>query len=325
MTKHETIRAILKECPSLGDGDHDEELMDKLRQKTGKTYARPLDDARWARKTLAVLMCINECRKRLPGTIRAEIDRRTPSALKDADNGNRSRLEALRDEVVAKRALLKTVLFALALALAMPIGAQTLDYATLCGATEGTGDNNDFCTLWAQRNYQGMRNALTISIRTARAAENRNRFYFDHKQGAERGAFIQLKRPWMGDDWKVVRQEWHPSPFRGTSGLSEINFAVFNIDRGLEVEVVLSESLTIHTEAGLDADAEGRMPNPAFAGSIYQDGYAVEVGYDFLAIGRAYSLRGNFPSDFVRRIVECKLDEYGWEIGEVEVRPDCEG
>ena len=35
---------------------------------------------------------------------------------------------------------MKTVLFALALA--MPIGAQTLDYATLCGATEGTGDNN---------------------------------------------------------------------------------------------------------------------------------------------------------------------------------------
>ena len=61
--------------------------------------------------------------------------------------------------------MMKTVLFALALALAMPIGAQTLDYATLCGATEGTGDNNDFCTLWAQRNYQGMRNALSISIR----------------------------------------------------------------------------------------------------------------------------------------------------------------
>ena len=61
---------------------------------------------------------------------------------------------------------------ALALALAMPIGAQTLDYAMLCGATEGTGDNNDFCTLWAQQNYQGMRNALTISIRTARTAES---------------------------------------------------------------------------------------------------------------------------------------------------------
>ena len=254
MTKHETIRAIIKECPSLGDGNHDEELMDKLREKTGKIYARPLADARWARKTLAILMCIKECRKKLPGTIRAEIDRRTPSALKDADDGNRSRLEALRDEVVAKRALLRTVLFALALALAMPIGAQTLDYATLCGATEGTGDNNDFCTLWAQRNYQGMRNALTISIRTARAAENRNRFYFDHKQGTERGAFIQLKRPWMGDDWKVVRQEWYPSFNRLSgllNGLRQINFAVFNIDRGLAVDVQLSESFTIHPEVGL--------------------------------------------------------------------------
>ena len=99
---------------------------------------------------------------------------------------------------------MKTVLFALTLALAMPIGAQEpMTYARLCGATEGTGDNNDFCALWAQNNWQGMRNALSISIRTARAAENRNRFYFDHKRGAERGAFIQLKRPWMDDDWQV--------------------------------------------------------------------------------------------------------------------------
>ena len=269
-------------------------------------------------------MCIKECRKRLPGTIRAEIDRRTPSALKDADDGNRSRLEALRDEVVAKRALLRTVLFALALALAMPIGAQTLDYATLCGATEGTGDNNDFCTLWAQRNYQGMRNALTISIRTARAAENRNRFYFDHKQGTERGAFIQLKRPWMGDDWKVVRQEWYPSFNRLSgllNGLRQINFAVFNIDRGLAVDVQLSESFTIHPEVGLG--------DPDFTGRIYDEVVyrGVSIGEDFRTQGERfrYGLSGNLRSDFVRRIVECKLDEYGWEIGEVEVRPDCEG
>ena len=42
---------------------------------------------------------------------------------------------------------MKTFLFALAVTLAMPIGAQTLDYGTLCGATEGTGDNDDFCHL----------------------------------------------------------------------------------------------------------------------------------------------------------------------------------
>ena len=58
-------------------------------------------------------------------------------------------------------------------------------------------DNNDFCTVWAQRNHQRMRNALSIAIRTARASENHNRYYFDHKRGAERGAFIQLRRPWM--------------------------------------------------------------------------------------------------------------------------------
>ena len=110
---------------------------------------------------------------------------------------------------------MKTVLFALALALAMPIGAQEpMTYARLCGATEGTGDSNDFCALWAQNNWQGMRNALSISIRTARAAENRNRYYFDHKRGAERGAFIQLKRPWMdeaalfgdGGRWEIRQQ-----------------------------------------------------------------------------------------------------------------------
>ena len=30
------------------------------------------------------------------------------------------------------------------LAAAIPAAGQTLDYRTLCGATEGTGDNNDF-------------------------------------------------------------------------------------------------------------------------------------------------------------------------------------
>ena len=105
---------------------------------------------------------------------------------------------------------MKTVLFALALALAMPIGAQQpMTYARLCGATEGTGDNNDFCAIWAQNNWQGMRNALSVAIRQGRAQENRNRFYFDHKRGSERGAFIQLKRPWMGADWRVLQdRDW---------------------------------------------------------------------------------------------------------------------
>ena len=46
MTRHETIRAILDEHPSLGDGSHDVELMDRLRERwsppgkeTDNTYA----------------------------------------------------------------------------------------------------------------------------------------------------------------------------------------------------------------------------------------------------------------------------------------------
>ena len=107
---------------------------------------------------------------------------------------------------------MRTMFFAVALALAaaMPAGAQEpMTYARLCGATDGSGDNNDFCALWGQNNWQGMRNTLSVAIRTGRAAENRNRFYFDHKRGAERGAFIQLKRPWMGTDWRVLQdRDW---------------------------------------------------------------------------------------------------------------------
>ena len=54
-----------------------------------------------------------------------------------------------------------TLLVAFALAAAIPTAAQTLDYGTLRGATDGTGDHNDLFTL----------------------PENGNRFYFDHKRG----------------------------------------------------------------------------------------------------------------------------------------------
>ena len=91
---------------------------------------------------------------------------------------------------------MKTVLFAgtLALGLAMPIGAQEpMTYARLCGATEDTGDNNDFRALWSQNNWQRMRNALSMSIRTARAAENRNRYYFDDQRRCEG---TRLRKAW---------------------------------------------------------------------------------------------------------------------------------
>ena len=109
MTRHETIRAILDEHPSLGDGSHDVELMDRLRERwsppgkeTDNTYA--LKHAVWARGTLAVVSCVREAIRRSPHMLkeRHELDRRIRSALKDADNGNRGRLKALRDEVVRR-------------------------------------------------------------------------------------------------------------------------------------------------------------------------------------------------------------------------------
>ena len=190
-----------------------------------------------------------------------------------------------------------------ALLLAIPAAAQTLDYRTLCGATEGTGDNNDFCTFWERGDYQEMRHALGIAIRTARAAENRNRYYFDHKRGAERGAFIQLKRDWMGDEWQVTR-ETDPQ----TNG---VEIMLFNRERDIVIEI---ELIPFYDELVPDATRLG------------ESGYSVQVraygsieGYPFRSIiGR------NRDSDFVRRIVECKIDEYGWAASEVEVRPSCE-
>ena len=214
---------------------------------------------------------------------------------------------------------MKTVLFALALALALPIGAQEpMTYARLCGATEGMGDNNDFCTLWAQNNWQGMRNALSISIRTARAEENRNRFYFDHKRGAERGAFIQLKRPWMGDDWQV-RQDGDRLWTRHGQGHAHMDSVVIlNRDRN-----VLIDAYWIQKDTYWPDGAESWRDDIGYR----------RVRVDKLKEGELVNLllidnRGEdyaFSSDFVRRIVECVLDDYGWSIGEVEDRPDCEG
>ena len=204
---------------------------------------------------------------------------------------------------------MKTILLA-ALLLAIPAASQTLDYRTLCGATEGTGDNNDFCTLWAQGNHQGMRNALSIAIRTARAAENRNRYYFDHKRGAERGAFIQLKRPWMGEEWEIRRREL----------------------------TILSGEMDVRARTQSVAETYIELRNTAGPDLVYvtlRDAYIFgrEHGYESVSVwwwdgGQVLYTRESrrgFSSDFVRRIVECKIDEYGWDIWEVDVRPDCEG
>ena len=201
---------------------------------------------------------------------------------------------------------MKTVLFALALALAMPIGAQTLDYATLCGdATEGTGDNNDFCHLWAQGNHQGMRHALSIAIRTARAAENRNRFYFDHKRGSERGEFIQLKRPWMGTDWRVLQN------FDWSYETKTIRIRLYNDNRGHKVRV------------HWDFAAQGFGDQNVGGEFGYQELSIVAVLENDVIFDYTDSLYA-YDAHLLRQLVECRLDEFGWQIGAVQTQPDCQ-
>ena len=251
-----------------------------------------------------------------------------PDRLHDRMGGQRRQRGIANEhlkETTTRNITMRTMLFALALAAAMPAGAQEpMTYARLCGATEGTGDNNDFCALWARNNWQGMRNALSISIRTARAAENRNRFYFDHKRGAQRGAFIQLKRPWMGDDWQV----------RHTYNDSEGDTRTYVV------------SIYSPTVCGADADGDGLIECVQVVLKDADFGYGVfgvssvaaVQGYDagFYSVSvrsgdlpgvseEAETVRvGGLPSDYVRSFVECNIDLIGWHMGEVEVRPTCD-
>ena len=212
---------------------------------------------------------------------------------------------------------MKTILLStLLLAAAIPTGAQELmTYSRLCGVTEGTGDNNDFCTLWAQNNWQGMRNALSVAIRTARAVENRNRYYFDHKRGADRSTFIQVKRNWMDDDWQVRRYE----RFISSRGLSRVD------------RIVYFEITNAGEDAWLFLDLQEKRPSRYSFDGISEFGhervalYGVSENKRLIDERWTESEAGGLPSDYVRRVVECKIDEYGWHLGEVEVRPDCEG
>ena len=197
---------------------------------------------------------------------------------------------------------MKTPFLAAMLVISMQAAGQMLDYATLCGATEGAGDNNDFCTFWERGDYQEMRHALGIAIRTARAAENRNRYYFDHKRGAERGAFIQLKRDWMGDDWEVLRH---------TSSDNADTIRVFNRDRDIMYLIEIRP---------LDDELSEFLLTSSWRFEELQ--YRVRVRWDDHFV-RPLNAQGR--SDRVRRAVECKVDEFGWRIGEVQGRPDCEG
>ena len=182
-----------------------------------------------------------------------------------------------------------------------------MTYARLCGATEGSGDSNDFCALWAQNNWQGMRHALSISIRTARAQENRNRFYFDHKRGAARGAFIQLKRPWMGNDWHVR----HTYDIHDETNTRETTLAIYNLQCGATwcVRVDLVDD-----------------PVPSSLGQGYEAGFqgvTLTTREDAVVWRISAQPSTSIPWIDVWRVVECGIDDYGWHIGEVEVRPDC--
>ena len=198
-----------------------------------------------------------------------------------------------------------SIIMALALALALPIGAQEpMTYGRLCGATEGMGDNNDFCALWAQNNWQGMRNALSVAIRTGRAAENRNRFYFDHKRGSKRGAFIQLRRPWMdrAAGWDVL-QHTH-----GHGGM------VWIFSRELRLTIDLSKRPSSGFDERDDAPELG-FESIAMYGGFSRDDFEFE---------RRKRRGGLLPADFVRRMVECKIDEFGYYMGVADERRDCE-
>lgn len=201
-----------------------------------------------------------------------------------------------------------------ALLLAAAAHGQQLDYATLCSGTnppEGGAANDDFCHLWARGNHQGMRNALGIAIRTARAAENRNRWYFDRKRGAPRGLYIQLRRPWMneaaadyGDDpgWEIVHvlggdSGWYYgtaaefafrwSPYDGTE--SEMRF-------NIKLEFVPAASPSAQR---LDAETLGSIllswRNTARSGRV---------------VARHYVAYGQKPTPAeAKEFVECFLDE----------------
>ena len=187
--------------------------------------------------------------------------------------------------------ILALALLGATVAVAQP-SSPLLDYRLLCGeGTTGSGDNDDFCQLWATGNYRGMRNALSVAIRTGRAAENRNRFYFDHKRGSERGAFIQLKRPWMGDDWQV-RQHVH--------------------GHGAKVWISGGFGLTIDMSINPYRRPDGF------------DLITMQGDYDFEFEMRVEESYVRFPADFVRRMVECKIDEFGYYMGVADERRDCE-
>ena len=233
---------------------------------------------------------------------------------------------------------MRTMTIAALLALTTTAGAQTLDYGLLCGATEGSSNNDDFCRLWQQGNYQGMRNALSVAIRTGRAAENRNRYYFDHRRGADRGLFIQLKRPWMDESWRIV-QDWGYDTF---ARIVEVEIVIFNLERGINIEIDFGKRKDFQKGVMLGAiiNDRGNYIGYTSIGIVAADKLArvtLDSGQDTVeqdliltwssSKGRILEWGGPsdaYAADYVKRIVECKIEEVGYTLGDTQIRPDCD-
>ena len=69
-------------------------------------------------------------------------------------------------------------------------------------------DADDFCKL-AHNQPHKARRQLNKAVALVRAANNRNRRYFDARQGSQQGAYIQLLRPWMKQANSDASAAWH--------------------------------------------------------------------------------------------------------------------
>ena len=109
--------------------------------------------------------------------------------------------------------------------MSVPVAAQGL-LDSICQVARDSGETateaqyatnplayaDDFCAL-ANFNKIAAARQLSKAVAQVRSANNRNRFYFDPKMGAEPGLYVQLLRPWMKAqnaagiaDWQVLQR-----------------------------------------------------------------------------------------------------------------------
>lgn len=105
----------------------------------------------------------------------------------------------------------------------MPVSAQDVNDALLSmcegvepydpADVEAVRENaDDFCAVLLSEPHKARRQLGKMLVRN-RAASNANRWYIDARRIPSRhrhrydGAYVQLRRPWMGDDWAI---DWAP-------------------------------------------------------------------------------------------------------------------